>query len=309
MRNKFAEVFSKLALEYEKICLVVSDISPGGPIDKFEKKNPKRFINCGVSEQSMISIAAGLAMKGYKPFCYTIATFALYRPFEFIRVDLCYQNIPVVVVGMGSGGLYTNLGATHQSIEDVSIAASIPNMQIISPCDPKELEEVMNWCVKKNKGPLYLKIGKTGEQTYTKNTKEKFKFGRLRYLYKGTDIAIITYGNAMKTSHEVFQELSKVMSVSLINCHTLKPLDYKGLKIVLKKYKKIIVIEDHVKHGGLSMMIKAYSKDLDNKNKILDYTLKDEFKHIYGNYEDFLDKHNITSKKIIKNILNEQITK
>ncbi len=303
MRNKFAKVFSKLAEKDKKLCLIVSDISPGGPINKFEKKNPKRFINCGVAEQSMISVAAGLAMKGFKPFCYTIATFALYRPFEFVRVDLCYQNIPVVIVGMGSGGLYTNLGSTHQSIEDVSIAASIPNMQILCPCDPEELEEAMDWCIKKNKGPVYLKIGKAGEPNYTKNIRQKFKFGKLRYIHNGNEIAIITYGNAMKIANEVYNELKKFKSVSLINCHTLKPLDYKGLKNAMKKYKKLIIIEEHVKHGGLSMMIKAFSNDINNKNKIISYTLKDEFKHFYGSHKEFLIQHNISSGKILKDIL------
>ena len=78
----------------------------------FRKKFPKRFVNCGVAEQSMIGIAAGMALQGLKPFCYTIATFALYRPFEMIRVDLCYQNLPVTIVGMGAGLIYSTLGGT-----------------------------------------------------------------------------------------------------------------------------------------------------------------------------------------------------
>ena len=117
----------------------------------FRQSFPERFINCGVAEQSMIGIAAGLAMKGMKPFCYTISTFSLYRPFEMVRVDLCYQNLPVVVIGMGAGVIYSTLGSTHHTIEDISIASSIPNMRVLAPCDPIEMGYVIKWCVTKKK--------------------------------------------------------------------------------------------------------------------------------------------------------------
>ena len=106
MRNKLADVIYDLGLKDKKICVLVADISPAGSMSKFRKKFPKRFINTGVAEQSMIGIAAGMALRGLRPFCYTIATFALYRPFEMIRVDLCYQNLPVTIVGMGTGHNY-----------------------------------------------------------------------------------------------------------------------------------------------------------------------------------------------------------
>ena len=92
MRNKFADVIYNESLKNSSICAVVADISPAGSMVKFREKFPDRFINCGVAEQSMIGIAAGLALRGMKPFCYTIATFSLYRPFEMVRVDLCYQK-------------------------------------------------------------------------------------------------------------------------------------------------------------------------------------------------------------------------
>ena len=105
MRNNFAEVLYEEGKKDNKICVVVADISPAGSIQKFRNEFPDRFINCGVAEQSMIGIAAGLALKGFRPFCYTIATFTLYRPFEMVRVDLCYQNLPVTIIGMGAGAI------------------------------------------------------------------------------------------------------------------------------------------------------------------------------------------------------------
>ena len=156
MRNKFAEVLYKESIRNSKICVVVADISPAGSMNLFRTKYPKRFINTGVAEQSMVGIAAGMALRGLRPFCYTIATFALYRPFEMVRVDLCYQNLPVTIVGMGTGTVYSTLGGTHLTQEDISIARSIPNMNIIAPCDPNELEDALKYCCRKSKGPNIL---------------------------------------------------------------------------------------------------------------------------------------------------------
>ena len=103
MRNTFAKTFLEAAQKDARLCVVVADISPAGAMDQFRKEFPERFINTGVAEQIMIGMCAGMSMRGLKPFAYTIATFALYRPFEFIRDDLCYQDLPVTVVGIGGG--------------------------------------------------------------------------------------------------------------------------------------------------------------------------------------------------------------
>ena len=139
MRNMFAETLYREATENPDIYIVVADISPAGNMAKFRTEYPERFINVGVAEQSMIGICAGLALKGCQPFAYTIATFSLYRPFEMVRDDLCYQNLPVTVVGMGAGVIYSDHGGTHHTMEDIAIAGAIPNMQIVAPCDPAEV--------------------------------------------------------------------------------------------------------------------------------------------------------------------------
>jgi transketolase len=138
-----------LRFGYKNIFVVSADISPSGKMA--ELINKKNFINVGVAEQSMISMCAGLAMSGAKPFAYTIAPFALYRPFEMIRIDLCYQNLPVCVVGMGAGTIYANLGSTHHTQEDISIARSIPNLEVLAPCDPFELKKSIDYFCSKSK--------------------------------------------------------------------------------------------------------------------------------------------------------------
>ena len=120
MRNTFSEALYKAATANPDVYIVVADISPAGSMAKFSQQYPERFINVGVAEQSMIGICAGLALKGCQPFAYTIATFSLYRPFEMVRDDLCYQNLPVTVVGMGAGVIYSTLGGTHHTQEDIA---------------------------------------------------------------------------------------------------------------------------------------------------------------------------------------------
>src|SRR6201988_1472468 len=139
MRNTFSKALKRPAPANPDVYIVVADISPAGSMGKFRDQYPDRFINVGVAEQSMIGICAGLALKGCQPFAYTIATFSLYRPFEIVRDDLCYQNPPGTVVGMGAGVIYSTLGGTHHTQEDIAIAGAIPNMQIIAHCDPLEV--------------------------------------------------------------------------------------------------------------------------------------------------------------------------
>ena len=233
MRNNFAEVLYEEGKKDNKICVVVADISPAGSIQKFRNEFPDRFINCGVAEQSMIGIAAGLALKGFRPFCYTIATFTLYRPFEMVRVDLCYQNLPVTIIGMGAGAIYSTLGGTHHTIEDVAVAGALPNMTVIAPCDPSEMRDATRWCATKSNGPVYMRLGKVGEPNITENAIEKFQFGKIRYIKKGNEIAIISYGITVKMALDLSVELEKKgKSVSVISCHTIKPLDKVGIKIL-----------------------------------------------------------------------------
>ena len=307
MRNKFANTLYELGKKDERICILVADISPAGSIKNFREKFPKRFINTGVSEQSMVGIASGLALKGFKPFCYTISTFSLYRPFEFIRVDLCYQNLPVVIIGMGAGTMYSTLGATHQTIEDIAIASALPNMTVLAPCDPLEMEEAIKWCVNENSGPVYMRLGKTGEPDLTSKSVERFKVGKKRIIKEGKDIAIISYGVTLKKAFEIEKKLSqKKYQTSIISNHTLKPFDNEGIKSVLENHKKIIVIEDHVPQGGLSTKVKDVALQITKKPKIFFFTLKDKFSKVYGDQSDLHSDHGLSNEAILKEILKDE---
>jgi transketolase len=304
MRNTFSETLYECAKADPRIYIVVADISPAGSMGRFQQEYPERFINVGVAEQVMIGMAAGLALKGCRPFAYTIATFSLYRPFEMVRNDLGYQNLPVTVVGMGAGVIYSTLGGTHHSMEDIAIAGAIPNMQILAPCDPLECIEATRHCASQDRGPIYLRIGKAGEPVITKNAIEPFQFGKLRYLRKGVDICILTYGVITAMAMEVAEHLSaKGKSVSLVSCHTVKPLDRVGIEKVLQEHKKVIVLEEHVPQGGLAPQTKQIAWDIRAKCELHTFTLKDEFVHNYGSHSDLLLSHGISFDHILATAL------
>lgn len=299
MRNTFSETLYQEACKNSKVCIVVADISPAGSMAKFGSEFPDRFVNVGVAEQSMIGICAGLALKGMQPFAYTIATFSLYRPFEMVRDDLCYQNLPVTVVGMGAGIIYASLGGTHHSQEDITIAGALPNMQIIAPCDPQECIEATRWCAQQRNGPVYLRIGKAGEPTLTADA-DPWEFGKIRHLRRGTDVAILTYGVIGKMAAEVADALTEQgKSVSLISVHTLKPLDRAGIADVLKRHSQVIVVEETAPLGGLSAQTKQIAWDIGATCRVDAFSLQDAFVDNNGTWEDLLDAHGLSTPKIL----------
>jgi len=299
VRNTFSETLYEEACKNDKVCIVVADISPAGSMAKFGKEFPDRFVNVGVAEQSMIGITAGLALKGMQPFAYTIATFSLYRPFEMVRDDLCYQNLPVTVVGMGAGIIYASLGGTHHSQEDITIAGALPNMRIIAPCDPQECIDATRWCAQQRQGPVYLRIGKSGEPTLTKGA-EPWEFGKLRYLRRGSDVCILTYGVITKMAFDVAEALqANGKSVSIVSVHTVKPLDRTGIVEALNNHKQVIVIEETAPLGGLGAQTKQIAWDMQATCRLNTFSLQDAFVDNNGTWEDLLDAHGLSTPKIL----------
>jgi transketolase len=301
VRNTFAKTFHEAAQRDSRLCVVVADISPAGAMDQFRKEFPERFINTGVAEQIMIGMCAGMSMRGLKPFAYTIATFSLYRPFEFIRDDLCYQNLPVTVVGIGGGVTYSTLGGTHHAMEDVAIASAIPNMRVLAPCDPEETRAATQWCVAQEQGPVYLRLGKANEPVITRDATSPFEFGKVRYLREGSDACILGYGPILKMGIDAALALeAKGMSVSVASVHTLKPLDREGIANLLGRFSRIVVLEEMVPQGGLGDAVKGIAWDSGSPCSIRCLSLKHEFIHCYGSHGDLLAAHGLDVGAIVR---------
>ncbi len=303
MRDAFARTVYDIAKQDPKLFVVVADISPASAMAPFLKEHPDHFINVGLAEQAMISLAAGMALRGCTVFAYTIATFAIYRPFEQVRDDLCYQNLPVTVVGIGGGVQYSLLGGTHHAQEDVAVMSALPNMSIIAPCDPAEAIAA-TWACARHQGPVYLRLGKAGEPDLTSTAPEPFEFGKLRMIKPGRDVAMLTYGPITKLTLQAAAQLEaeRGCSVAVFSVHTLKPLDENRLARLFTEFRHLVVVEEHSCRGGLAAMVKALAFDAGAKCGLTTFSLRDEFIHVYGSHQDLLTAHGISVAGIVERV-------
>lgn len=298
MRNAFADTFYDCAKADERLAMVVADISPAGAMERFRQDFPRRFVNTGVAEQIMIGMVAGMAMRGLKPFAYTIATFALFRPYEFIRCDLAFQNLPVTVVGVGGGVTYSQLGGTHHAMEDVSVACAMPGMRVIAPCDPLEAAAAARWCAKQEDGPVYLRLGKAGEKSISEAAPKPWEFGKVRIIKPGREAIVLGYGPILKLALDA----TAGQDVAVASVHTLKPLDKDGLGTILLRYPLVVVLEEAVPRGTLGEAVRALAQEIGARTKIETLSLKDRFIHVYGSHADLLAAHGLTEGAIMERL-------
>tara|TARA_Y100000591_G_C21802377_1_gene682818 strand:+ start:573 stop:1496 length:924 start_codon:yes stop_codon:yes gene_type:complete len=301
MRNAFVEEITKISKKNKKIVILVGDI--GYKLyDDFKIAYPKRFYNCGVAEANMTTVAAGLALKGFKPITYTIATFNVYKTVEQIKVDVAYPNLPVIIVGVGAGLSYSGLGSTHHATEDIGVLRSIPNLNIVVPADPSELRSLLKEIIKSKK-PTYLRIGKRGEKYIYKNIPNT-KIGKANYLVRGKKICIIGCGNILVNAFYAIKKLNKKnIFPSLVSMHTIKPLDTKLLKKIFKSYTHIVVLEEHSEIGGLAGAVSEFYTDNNYKNNnFLKMNIGNKFVLKTGHQNHAFQKLNLNEKQIMNRI-------
>lgn len=252
MRKTFINTLIDLAENDKNIYLLTGDLG-FSVFEDFARKFPERFINCGVAEQNMMGVAAGLALEGKKVYVYSIIPFVVFRCFEQIRNDICYQNLDVKIVGAGAGFSYGTQGATHHAIEDLAILRNLPNIAILSPADPKEMEQLVLQSYN-IKNPTYIRLNKNDRNLYS--SKPKITIGIPAVLKDGKDGVIITTGAILETSIKVIQRLANEgYNLKLISMHTIKPINEKVLLKEIKGQKLIFTLEEHSKIGGLASSV------------------------------------------------------
>ncbi len=293
----------ELAKKNKKIIFVGSDLG-AGVLDKFKKKFSKRFIMEGVSEQYITGMVAGLAKEGFIPYFNTIATFITRRNFEQNIVDLGLHNLPVRLIGNGGGLVYAPLGPTHQAIEDIALMRTIPNMNIIAPCDAHEMKQLMPQTVNL-KGPLYIRLAKGGDKIVTKKFK-KIKFGKSILFGNPKDILFITTGIATQECLKVVEKLKNIkINAGVLHNHTLKPFDKKNLIKFANNSKFVVTVEEHIISGGLGSLVLenlnlSRSKSIKN---LLRIGINNNFVKKYGSQADLLNYCGISDKKIYSKVV------
>ena len=303
MRDTFSEELTALAGSDPRIVLLMGDIG-NHMFDRFKELYPDRFFNCGIAESNMISVAAGLAMSGYRPFVYTFSAFDVGRPFEQIRVDLAFQNLPVVIIGLGGGLTYSSLGPTHYICEDLAITRALPNMTVVCPADAIETRAAIRAALQRE-GPVYIRIGKKNEPVIHK-TPPDFVIGKGITIEEGTDICILGIGtilpNVIAAAHRLREYGIKPHVVSF---HTLKPLDTKLLKKAFSDYPLVVTVEEHSLIGGLGSAVAEWLSDqiLARKGHLMRIGIPDEYLHYAINQKSARDAYALSPDKLAEAIL------
>lgn len=239
-------------LERDDIFIVSGDAGLG-VFDEFKKQYPDRFLNLGVAEQNAISFSAGLSLTGHKVFFYNIIPFVLYRCYEQVRNDICYQELPVVLVGIGSGVTYAPQGMTHYAVEDLGLAQTLPNLSVFSPIDPIEAKLSALYSLGA-KNPVYVRMAKSGEEDIHKN--EDFDITKPQLIEGGTDIAFIFHGSIGPEVLKAAELLRKEnIHPKLISVPMLQPLNTDKLFSMLKGMRCAVTIEEHFVGTGLGSIL------------------------------------------------------
>lgn len=250
----FGEALLEAGEKFDNLVALSADSSKGSGMSPFKERFPDRHIEFGIMEQGIIGFAAGLATTGKIPFVVAIAPFMTSRPFEMFRNDLGYMHQNVKVVGRCAGFTYSDLGATHQSLEDVAILRTIPGVTIVSPGDPTEIKKAVH-SICKHEGPVYLRIGKP-KMPVLFGEDHDFQLGKGVLIKEGKDLAIIATGTMLEKAVQASDILEEQgMSVMLINIHTLKPVDRDILVRAAKQTSGIVTVEDHYLAGGLGSIV------------------------------------------------------
>ncbi len=302
MRNAFAKSLTELAMKDHRVVLLSGDIG-NKLFDNLKEVSLDRFYNCGVAEANLTGVAAGLAMMGYRPFTYSITPFITTRCLEQIRVDVCYHNLPVTIVGTGAGLSYAELGPTHHSCDDIGMLRLLPNISVICPCDAIEVDCAIQASLLQN-GPVYIRLGKKGEPLIHK-TAPNFVIGKSITILDGHDLCIISTGNMMSLALEVANKLKSFdISARVESFHTVKPLDKDLLIEVRKKYGIVAILEEHSLIGGLSSAIAEWNMDNGyTKTKFYRFGTHDKFMPYIGNQVYARSYFGLTLDKIVGTLL------
>jgi len=300
MLKTFIDTLCALAKDDNRIFLLTADVGYS-VLDEFRKEFPDRYFNIGVAEANTINVASGLALSDKIVYVYSMAHFITTRCYEQIRLNLCYQNTNVKIVGVGGGLTYGSAGATHHAIEDISIMRSLPNMCVLCPGDKSEIKHAIEASLR-HMGPVYIRVSKESPQIHKNNI--DFKIGKGIILKKGRDLNILTTGNMLEISKSVSDKLGEVdIDAGVISIHTVKPLDVDLVTELAYGGSPIFTVEEHSIIGGLGSAVSELLAELDCNVLFRRIGLPDKFSHIVGDQKYQRMKFGIDDECIYQKIL------
>lgn len=253
-RSGFGAGLLELGRKREDVVALCADLTGSLKMDAFEKEFPDRFIQCGIAEANMMGTAAGMALSGKIPFAGTFAEFATGRVYDQIRQSIAYSETNVKICASHAGISLGEDGATHQTMEDISLMRGLPNLTVINPCDYNQTKAA-TIAIAEHHGPVYLRFGRPSVPNFTP-ADAPFEIGKALMLSPGTDVTIFATGHMVWEAIEAADSLEKEgISVELINIHTIKPLDKKAVIESAAKTKAVVTAEEHLIAGGMGELI------------------------------------------------------
>ena len=296
MNRAYIGKLMELAEKDHNILHLLAD-SGTGYDEMFRRNFPEQIYNFGIAEENMVAAAAGMATAGKTPFVFTAGAFLAYRSLEFIRDDVCFQNLNVKLVGMGSGLSWSSLGPTHHTTEDIAMLRSIPNMMLLSPATPRQVAE----CVQRaylHEGPVYIRIGMNHEREFY-DEKDTFDMTADHVIREGTDILIYVTGSILDEADQACELLMKEgLHAKLVNVTCLKPFDVKACQRDLERFNKIVTIEEHNTTGGLGSIIAETVSYNGKQARIIPIGINDRFAEGYGSQSVVRRKNHLDAGSI-----------
>jgi len=293
-RAGFGEALLELGKNNPEVIGLCADLTESVKMKSFAAKYPDRYIQCGVAEQNMLAVAAGLGLSGKIPFASTFGVFFM-RAIDQIRLSVCYNQANVKLAASHAGLTVGADGATHQALEDMAIMRSLPNMTVVCPADYRQTYQA-TLAVANKKGPCYLRFGR-GEVPHLFTKDSVFKLGKVQVVKPGQDVTIIACGIMVYEALKATYLLSHKFDVEVINCHTLKPIDKAGIIKSAKKTKAVVTAEEHQVYGGLgSAVAEVLTKDYPAPVEMIG--VNDTFGES-GQSESLMKKYHLTARDIV----------
>lgn len=298
-RKTFGKAVTEIAKENKDVVVFSADSGKSSGFGDFIDQFPERYFECGIMEQGAVGMAAGMATAGKIPVFCAIAPFVTCRPYEMVRNDMGYMKQNVKLVGRNCGITYSDLGVTHQSLDDFGLMRLIPGMTILAPQDPVEIEEACKAMIE-YEGPVYMRIGNPKIPVLFE--RKPFVIGKGNVIQEGEDVTIITTGSCTKDVIEANNILKEAgIKAKIIALPTVLPLDEDLIRAAAAETKKVVTVEEHYINGGMGSMVTELLSDMD------DVTVKRlGIPNIYAttssNYQELLAYYDLDAKGIAKSV-------
>ena len=302
MRSTFVNVLDKLAEQDKRVICVIGDTG-FSVFENFEKKYKERFVNIGIAEQNFVSFGAGLAAMGMKPFIYNVVSFMVYRAYEQIEFDVSFQENPVVLVGVGGGHAYGPAGPSHHSYFDLTLMTALPNMTVLCPADPVEMEAAMYAAYQHNK-PVYIRIGRSIDPIVHTEPID-FKIGKAILMKEGKDAVLLATGTMLKDAVKVVEQLQQYgLEIALYSVPSIKPMDEELVLECMKKYPYIFTVEEHSVNGGLATAVGniILNSGATNHARLIKMGFPDMFAPVTGSREYLNELYGIDVNGMVETI-------